>query len=267
MLEGILIAGLAVASLPEGCRQASERLLECERSFVSLHGGRAQFTVHLPEGHGAGVGRRWPVVLMLHGAGRNHRTLPDQPAALAALRKSRAVIVMPDGGSSWWLGGYGEYPLELLDWLTPHLNLAGDAGGRAVAGWSMGGFGSLRMIGRRPGSFSAWGGILALADFPNPAYPPEQNHSVPSVFGPPEKWAEQNPMRNARHLRGKRMWFATADGAFDRSMNRALHSRLTAENIPHEYMELDGSHKFETVAVALPRLLEWLDRHFEEASR
>ncbi|MBM3745566.1 MAG: TonB-dependent receptor, partial [Acidobacteria bacterium] len=50
------------------------------------------------------------------GAGRDHRTLWEHPAIRAALERSRSVIVIPNGRSSWWLGRYAAFPLELLDW-------------------------------------------------------------------------------------------------------------------------------------------------------
>jgi S-formylglutathione hydrolase FrmB len=265
--DDFLEASQPAAGPPDGCRPESPRALDCERTFTALGGAAVRYFVHLPAGHSADRDRRWPVILLLHGAGRHRRTLWEHPATRAALERCKAVVVMPDGGASWWLDAHGEYPLELLDWLAPRLRFREDSGGRAVAGWSMGGFGSLRMIERNVPRFSAWGGILALPDFPNPEYPPQQNHSVPAVFGPPARWPELNPLRGVEALRGKSLWFATADEAFDRSMNETLHRRLESERIAHEFVQLKGGHTFEVVAEALPRLLAWFDRHFEEGSR
>jgi enterochelin esterase-like enzyme len=50
-------------------------------------------------------------------------------------------------------------------------------------------------------------------------------------------------------------------------MNRALHSRLTSEKVQHEYLELPGGHKFDVVVEALPRLLLFFARYFEETSK
>jgi len=201
------------------------------------------------------------VILLLHGAGRDHRTLWEHPATRAALERSRSVIVIPNGRSSWWLGRYAAFPLELLDWLGPRLGLAPDAGRCAVAGWSMGGYGSVRLAEQHPDRFSAWGGVLALLDFPNAAYPLEHNHSVPAVFGGPREWPGHNPLGAVEALRGKALFFMTASAAFDRPMNRAFHERLSALGIPHEFSEVPGGHTFDVVAAVLPRLLEFLDRH------
>lgn len=262
MLPGCIFAAVVAVAppAPEGCRYVSPRFLECARAFAALEGAEERWSVHLPEGFAPSSAQAWPVILLLHGAGRDHRTLWDHSATRAALERSRSVIVMPNGRGSWWLGRYAAYPLELLDWLSPRLGLSGDARRRAVAGWSMGGYGSVRLIQRHPDRFAAWGGMLALLDFPNPAYPPEHNHAVPAVFGPPEQWQGHNPLAAAETLRGQALFFVTGSEAFDRRMNRAFHRRLTRLGIPHEYSEVPGGHTFEVVAAALPQMLEFLDR-------
>lgn len=174
------------------------------------------------------------------------------------------MLVLPNGKQSWWLGRYEQYPLDLLDWLTPQLNLSRDAQHRAAAGWSMGGFGSIRMVIAHPDRFTAWGGLLALADFPNPDLPPEQNHSVPAVFGDKEQWPELNPLRRAAALRGKRVYVLTGTEAFDRTMNRRLHESLTRLGIEHEYHEVEGGHRFDVVAAHLGAMLTFLDRSIHE---
>jgi S-formylglutathione hydrolase FrmB len=233
------------------------------------------YTVHLPRGFSQRRVERWPVILILHGAGRNRRTLWEHPQSRAALEASRCVIVMPDGKNSWWLGRYATYPLELLDWLTPRLHLASsgarpdgigrdgtgwNGAGWGVAGWSMGGFGSLRLLQQHPDRFAAWGGLLALTDFPNPALPADQNHSVPPLFGDETAWPLLNPMRHAETLRGKAVFLLTATEAFDRTMNRNFHRRLNQLGIAHEYVEVPGGHKYDIVAANLSRLIEYLER-------
>jgi S-formylglutathione hydrolase FrmB len=233
----------------------SDRFLECDREGE-------RFSVHLPAAYHRDA--EWPVILLLHGSGRNHRTLYDHPDTRAALEASQSVIVMPYGGQSWWLGRYAEWPLELLDWLTPRLKLSPSASHRAVTGWSMGGFGSVRLIQRHPDRFAAWAGLIALLDFPNPSLPPEQNHSVPKVFGPPAEWAALNPIREAEALRGKKLFLLTATEAFDRTMNRNFHERLNQLGIAHEYVEVPGAHRYDVIAAHLGRLLEFLDRSIGE---
>ncbi len=122
----------------------------------------------------------------------------------------------------------------------------------------MGGFGSLRLVERYPERFDAWGGILALADFPNPAYQPGQNHTVPAVFGLAEAWSSWNPQLNAHKLAGKRIWFTTGASAFDHSMNQTLHKRLDALSISHHFEIVPGGHEFRVVEQQLGAMLRFL---------
>ncbi|MBL8231746.1 MAG: hypothetical protein JNL98_24835 [Bryobacterales bacterium] len=236
----------------------SDRFLEC------THPGGDTYAVQLPSSFSNSAGRAWPVIVLLHGSGRNHRTLWDDPRTRNALEACRSVLVFPNGKQSWWLGSYEQYPLDLLDWLTPRLNISRDARHRAAAGWSMGGFGSLRLVELHRDRFAAWGGLLTLADFPNPDLPPEQNHNVPAVFGDKANWPALNPLRRADALRGKRLFVLTATEAFDRTMNRRLHESLTRLGIEHEYHEVDGGHRFDVVAAHLAAMLTFLDRSIHE---
>lgn len=156
---------------------------------------------------------------------------------------------------SWWVNS-SETKAE--DYLLELMQLIG-AKRWAAAGWSMGGYGSLRLVTRRPELFTAWGGLLALADFPNPAYPKEQNHSVPKLFGKPDDWAQWNPLPDAASLRGKRIWFLTGTRAFDRSMNETLDRRLRELDIPHEFHMVEGGHELRVVVENLAPLLRFLE--------
>jgi S-formylglutathione hydrolase FrmB len=240
------LLGLLV-QLP-GCQVLeADRILECVRAGQ-------RYAVVLPAGYSREE-KRWPAILLLHGNGRNHRTLIEDAATKASLLESRAVIVMPDGGKSWWRDQ--KALLDLLDWLGPQLNL--DRRRTACAGWSMGGYGSLKLAVDHPERFAAWGGMIGLVDFPNPAYPPEWNYTVPALFGDPGTWAEANPIRPAHRLRGKAVWFGTAEEAFDAAMNRTLHRLLNERGIGHTFVTVSGKHTFPVVAELLPKMLKFLD--------
>jgi putative tributyrin esterase len=249
----------AIAKSGGSCSSPGDTFIQCTQFSAVLGKGEA-FAVHLPKQSSRG---ETCAILLLHGAGRNSLTLISNPDTRSILEQSACVIIFPNGRASWWLdtayGKYQSYAIELLDRLRVPLSLSSDSRRYAVAGWSMGGFGSLRLIERYPERFAAWAGLLTLADFPNPAYPAVENYTVPQLLGPPDHWPELNPMARIEKLRGKSIWFTTGSTAFDLRMNENLDRRLTGLGIRHEFHVSPGGHEFRVVAENLQQLLKFLE--------
>ncbi len=240
--------------LESACRPWGERAWECAHRSEAL-GGEERYSLFVP----AHLASPPTLVVLLHGSGRNHRTLVEQPSTRAALDSSGHVILMPDGGASWWIArGYPEHVVELTELVGRAFGIPPER--RGCGGWSMGAYGSIRLMERHAGAFVSWTGILGLLDFPNEGYTGRDNHAVPAVFGPRPEWPRHNPMGGAAALRGKRLWFATGKDAFDYRMNLAFHRKLEELNIAHEFKTLAGGHVFAVVAEALPEALRFHER-------
>jgi dienelactone hydrolase len=258
----VTISVLLLALLVElpGCRPTGdERILTCSKP--ADHTGIPQsnevserFTVILPAGFTTDV--KWPALVIMHGLGRNYKTLVDAAETREALLRSRSVLILPDGGRSWWRDE--NRILDLVDSLSPQLNL--DPRRMGCSGWSMGGYGSLRLITDHPDRFAFWGGIIGLVDFPNASYPASENHTVPTLFGPPDQWPSADPIHDIERLRGKAIWFGTADQSFDAAMNRELDRQLKKSGIPHTFEVINGTHVFAVVSELLPKLIDSFDR-------
>lgn len=254
-LEKLKAAGAGVEDLGGG-------FFDCAMASRAL-GREERFALHLPEGYDPRRPDPFPLIVFLHGNGRNARTLLDDAATRAVLAESPCVVLLPEGGQSWWVDSpavpgsrYQTHLKELIDRVSETLNVSRDAHRRALGGWSMGGFGSLRFLLAYPEMFSTWGGIVALVDWPNPEYPEEDNHGVPDILGPAELWPAWNPINEAPRLQGKHVFLFTGSTAFDRKMNESFAKKLGEEQILHERHVLEGGHSFEVVAEALPELLE-----------
>lgn len=129
--------------------------------------------VILPPGYAASGGRRYPVVFLLAGFGGSGRsfldyepwdeTLPELAGRLfGEARIQPMILVLPDGmtrfGGSQYLnspatGRYQDYLLELVEWTDRTFSTQAEPAARAIAGKSSGGFGALRMVLDRPGTF------------------------------------------------------------------------------------------------------------------
>ena len=91
-----------------------------------------------------------PVVVALHGLGQDHR-LPAAIGAAGALTAAGTpfALVAPDGGRSYWHPHHGEDAGTMVtDELLPRLADHGLRTDRiGLIGWSMGGYGVLRLAG------------------------------------------------------------------------------------------------------------------------
>ncbi len=172
---GVAVVGLGVAAV-EGPRTLAKRLRDDvmgkpEAVIPNAPEGQIHLdTVHskargqdvslftaVPAGYGAGVGL--PVCLVLHGA--TARPPDYQPFGLgkfltAAVRRGAPPFVLAgaDGGLLFWEPGHapGDNPQAMvLDEMPGWLDARGfDTSRMAAWGWSMGGYGSLRLAEVRP---------------------------------------------------------------------------------------------------------------------
>lgn len=208
-----------------------------------------------------------PVLYFLHGRGRHRRTLIDDEASRKELLQAGCWIILPDGEDGWYsdtlAGNYASYLEEVMQVAETHYGLAPSAGHRAIAGWSMGGYGAVRFAQTHPDRFGLVAAVIGLLDFPRPATLPEgQNYAVPQdPFGvDPAGWVAFNPLAGVESLRGKSLLVITAKDAFDRTMNVRFCAALDAADIPHDYRVLPGGHTLAVVHAALPLVLDFVRR-------
>ena len=126
-------------------------------------------TVYLPPSY-AISDKVYPVIYLLHGFGQNERSLVGEIGVLmdsltnAGLIKEM-IVVMPDAGNkyggSFYLnseltGNYEDYIAhDLVDYIDSKYRTICDRNGRAIAGASMGGYGSIALAMKHPETFSA----------------------------------------------------------------------------------------------------------------
>jgi S-formylglutathione hydrolase FrmB len=192
-------------------------------------GGEQPVDVLLPAGYDASGSTRYPVLYLLHGAGGDHTTWLDRGDAARTLADVPAIVVMPDGSQNGTNGGYADWyglPQGTAGtppaWETYHVNelvpfvdarfpTRADAGGRAIAGLSMGGTGAAKYAAEFPGTFgyagTFSGGVAALLA---PGRTADCKFGDPALQ--PVRWRDNDATSLAGNLRGVRVLVRSGTG-------------------------------------------------------
>lgn len=212
-----------------------------------------------------------PVLVLLHGRGRNHRSLLDVEPSRQRLLDAEMWVILPQGEDGWYINfpvrpedRYEDYLDEVITFAKSEFGLDQPPARWAITGWSMGGYGAMRYATRNAEIFGAVSVIIGLLDFPRSAtLPPGQNYNVPVArFGESRRiWAEYNPIHSVAALRGKPVLLITGDTAFDRTMNENFSAALVAQKAGHRFITLEGGHTFHVVQAALPLVLDFAKEH------
>jgi enterochelin esterase-like enzyme len=239
-------------------------------------------TVYLPDGYKDAPGR-FPAVYLLHGAGGKETDWVYKGGARETLdgliRRALiapVVVVMPEGGSTWWTDGAVDKAgtaliEELIPFVESKYKVSSERAQRGIAGLSMGGYGSLNLALRHPDKFCAAGMISPAIYDP---LPPETSaaRKTPQFVRDgqfdAELWKSLNyaSALDAYKAKGQPvpMWIVSGDHDFlgIALMSAQLYWRLY--QIQQKLVELrviDGDHEWMVFRDALPDTLLYIDRH------
>jgi len=120
--------------------------------------------VLLPEDYFQNPTRRYPVMYLLHGGLQDFRKFHADDDIINLTRGRKLIVVMPDGGGAGWYCNpksclFGKKNWEsfhinqLVPWIDANFRTYAEYDGRAVSGFSMGGFGALKYAAKYYGHF------------------------------------------------------------------------------------------------------------------
>ncbi|WP_329207141.1 alpha/beta hydrolase [Streptomyces sp. NBC_01696] len=234
--------------------------------------------VLLPDGYHSG-GRSYPVLYLFHGGGTDQDFITFDRMGIRDWTAGKPVIVvMPDGGHAGWYSNPVSsntgarnwetfHIAQLVPWIDANFRTFAEYDGRAVSGFSMGGFGALKYAAKYYGHFasvSAHSGPaslrrdLGLVTHWANASSAAVELGGGTVYGAP-LWDEarvtaDNPVQRIESYRNKRVflvagtspdpvnWFDTVNETQVLAGQREFRAGLGAAGIPHEWHEVPGGH-------------------------
>ena len=282
LLKGV--GGLAAASLVGGGAVVAGSAPAQAALNVAQHedGGRMQYyklatssigwlprvNVLLPDGYD--TSRRYPVLFLLHGGGENYSTFDTKYDIRNHTAGRDLIVVMPDGGAAGWYSDPESSNVgprnwetfhvdELIPWVDATFSTIAQPAGRAVSGFSMGGFGALKYAAKYPELFASVsshsgpadlriqdGAVVHWANFTAGA----TDLKGGTIYGIPWDQARvsaDNPVEHVESYRGKRVFLVSGTES-DRYESVVLPSQqsfekaLAGAGIGYEHYEDTGAH-------------------------
>lgn len=176
-------------------------------------GGGPGVNIVLPPSYDADPSRRYPVVYLFHGGGevdfRQWHSMSTGSGSLLLneTTETEAIFVMPDISKgcwgidarfewAWWRRNWETFHLDqLVPWVDANLRTLGTSAGRAVLGYSMGGFAALHHMAKRPELFAAVSSYSGPSDLGHHSLQTYMYVSVVvdqlapgALLGPPVRW-------------------------------------------------------------------------------
>jgi putative tributyrin esterase len=228
------------------------------------------YMVVLPVGYNHSQ-QRYPVLYLLHGWAGDYTNWVKLTKLVEYSRRYPMIIVTPDAGNSWYVNSatvpgdrFADYVVnDLTREIDTHWRTIASPGRRAIAGLSMGGYGSVLFGLKHPGLFAAVGSASGAFDGPAGVerVMPNLRESTDHAFGPADSATR---IDNNIHLlvpradRSSLPYLFLECGSQDPLLasNRQFVEELSSKNVPYEYHEYPGTHTWEFWDNSLPMMLD-----------
>lgn len=237
-----------------------------------------KIAVVLPPAYKTNSEQRFPVIYALHGYGAPYDTYANMSRLHHAQKDMPMIVVCFNGDKGGW---YIDSPVktdsqfmtffydELIPYMDSNYRTISDAKGRAVTGFSMGGFGAINYMLTKPQLFDSASALSgAFYAFGNPNV--KIHKSLPLLLGPVEKYPDRYADMNVFAKIDKHAESKTSlppvylhCGTEDRLLQsgRALHVALHEKGYAVENLESEGAHNWKFWHGAAPGFMKF---HFDE---
>ncbi len=233
------------------------------------------YTIYLPDGYDSS-GLKYPVVYLLHGNGGNENDWVNNSNIQAIMDDMIAseeippvIVVTPDCGTTWYVDRKENMESAFIKDLVPEIDTkfrtVAEREGRVLAGFSMGGYGSLRFAFIYPEMFCAAGLISPAIYFPEP--PENSSARKVGVFGDPyetEIWKSLNYPEYLEDFLAKNIELPVYilsgdDDCFNIELaSTLLYGELKKAGHPAELRIYDGDHNWKFATDRIEEILIYI---------
>lgn len=224
-------------------------------------GRNIHYSVYLPYGYDTST-LKYPVLYLLHGMGGNHRDwilngmeyVMNHNISNETIKEM--IVIMPEGLDAFYCNNYNGgmmlYEDFFIQEFIPHIEskyrINTSRNGRAIAGLSMGGYGTTLHAFRRPEYFCAAYAMSAAFDIGN---------SAPNLKEIVNKAVATYPQMLPEFT----MECGTEDFLYN--TNQQFDEFLTAADVPHNYISRAGTHDWIFWKACLPKALLFVNSYLE----
>ena len=217
-----------------------------------------------------------PVLYLLHGLGGDHQSwLTIKPELPQWSDELQMIIVCPNGGErSWYLDSpidssfrYETYMIEeLVPFIDTRYSTIASRDGRAIAGLSMGGHGSLFLAIRHPNIFGAASSTSGSVDLLKRTFSWKYKEMIlGDIECCLENWKRNSVIEMVDQLKPHQLFISIDCGTQDDLYlaNKALHEKLIAMQIEHVYAEGPGKHDAAYWSSSIVPILRFTKQYFD----
>ncbi len=223
--------------------------------------------------------KTYPVVYLLHGYSGNYSDwVKTVPSIKKLANQYQFLIVCPDGGfSSWYIDSpidstfqYESYVTkDVINYVDSHYSTIKDRNFRAITGLSMGGHGALYLAIRNKDLFAHAGSMSGGVDLRSSSRKYDIAKRIGDIDTNSREWDNRSVVNMVSSLKNKELDLIIDCGISDffYQINAALHRRLVALNIDHDFIERPGAHNWEYWANSVQYQFLFFNNCFEKARK
>lgn len=284
-----IMLGLLLCLFPAISLMAGGKVIESITFKSAILGKEVAYSIYLPDDYDTSH-RLYPVLYLLHGWTDDEtswvqmgdmKRIADQ--AIQENIATNMIIVMPNAWETWYINSYdgkNRYEDMFFEELIPEIEKSYRARPskqyRAIAGLSMGGYGSFLYSLHHPDAFVACAPLSAALYTDESMEKNKDNHRgilFDKLYGKgnlTEHWHKNSVIELFANLKEDELpqvYYYMDCGDEDTLLhgNNLVHEIMQKKGIKHEFRVRDGGHTWTYWRTALPEVMRFVSRHFNRS--